>query len=71
MDHTGVLIDTSIVIEYLRKNQKDKTRLYTLYKSYKTVFVSFMEQQQLLIVSPLATLNIEHFKRLSNLQLIP
>lgn len=129
MDHTGILIDTSIVIEYLRKDRKEKTRLYTLCKAYKTVFISsitvfevfvglnpknekdvrrlfngfvvlafddktaklasqeyqrlrtqnkLIEIKDLFIGAtaithglPLATLNIEHFKRLNNLQLIP
>lgn len=40
MDSTRILIDTSIIIEYLRKKKKEKTRLYLLYQAYDELFVS-------------------------------
>lgn len=40
MDNTRILIDTSIIIEYLRKKKKEKTVLYKLYQSYDEIFVS-------------------------------
>jgi len=40
MDNRKILIDTSIVIEYVRKQNKAKTILYKLYKSYDELFIS-------------------------------
>ncbi len=40
MDNTGILIDTSIIIGYLRKKEKENTILYNLYQSYDEIFVS-------------------------------
>ncbi|MEA3475390.1 MAG: type II toxin-antitoxin system VapC family toxin [Candidatus Cloacimonadota bacterium] len=40
MANRKILIDTSIVIEYVRKKNKAKTILYELYKSYDELFIS-------------------------------
>ena len=40
MANRKILIDTSIIIEYVRKKNKAKTILYKLYKSYDELFIS-------------------------------
>ena len=40
MVNRKILIDTSVVIEYVRKKNKAKTILYELFKSYDELFIS-------------------------------
>lgn len=40
MDNRRVLIDTTIIIGYARRKEKENTLLYNLYQSYDTMFVS-------------------------------
>jgi tRNA(fMet)-specific endonuclease VapC len=40
VDNSRILIDTSIIIEYLRKKKKEETVLYCLCQSYDDIFVS-------------------------------
>jgi predicted nucleic acid-binding protein len=83
MESSPILIDTSVLIDYFRKKNKGKTLLYSLSLKYNISISTITEKNQL--ISPpdiliaatafannlsFATLNLKHFERISDLELI-
>ena len=60
-----VLADTSVLIDYFRKTDKNKSHLILLYIA--DLFIAATATSRNL---PLATLNKKHFERIDSLQII-
>ncbi|OJV16835.1 MAG: hypothetical protein BGO21_28680 [Dyadobacter sp. 50-39] len=76
-----VLVDTSILIDFFRKSDKSNSRLLKLVREG---FVLLKKQSKLIGMAdifiaatavhyglPLATLNVKHFERIEELQILP
>ncbi|MGG7662551.1 PIN domain-containing protein [Dyadobacter sp. BHUBP1] len=72
MESTGLVIDTGIFVEYLRKPEKSKTILASL-PNDTLLFVSAVTVYELITALifqlPIKTLNKDHFQRIETLEL--
>lgn len=76
MESTGLVIDTGIFIDYLRKTEKSKTILASL-PNDSSLFVSAVTVYELMMGAtneqkkklPIKTLNKDHFQRIETLEL--
>ena len=48
MEAKGVLIDSSIIIDFFRKQNKSRTHLYTLFNTCNHLFISILTHYELL-----------------------
>ena len=81
MENGRILVDTSLVIEYLRSQNRPKSSFIKLFRTNElclsaiSIFELLIEFRDILIGAtailyniPIATLNIKHFERIDNLQ---
>lgn len=48
MESSGILVDSSLIIDYFRKNKKEKTQLYRLFEIDKRLYISALTVYELL-----------------------
>jgi len=69
MENTNVLIDTSVIIDYIRAKQKEKSLLYILFKHDYDIFISSITTFE--VLNGLNTQNAELieliFKRINSI----
>jgi predicted nucleic acid-binding protein len=65
MTDTQILVDTSLLIEYVRKQKKEQTLFYRLIRQNTLYIAAITEAATALRFDiPIATLNRKHFSRL-------
>lgn len=69
MDYPRVLIDTSIVIEHLRKQDRQRSILYGIVGDYVLCTSTIIAATALTYGLPLLTQNMGHFGRIERLHL--